>query len=132
MNLNELARHEIVHFHEQIGKWFRGEMTAGEKEEMLALKSFHVNFRMISPTGACKSRADLAGWLPSVYGAKPGIVLEVKDIKLRFEQEGAILMEYIETQIGGGADNKRISTALFVYNEEGHLQWLDLHETFLP
>ncbi|WP_316836748.1 hypothetical protein [Pedobacter nutrimenti] len=132
MNLNELARYEIVHFHEQIEKWFRGEMSPEEKEEMLALKKFHGNFRMISPTGACKDRIDLADWLPSVYAAKPGIVLEVKDIKLRFEQEGAILMEYVETQTGGGADNKRISTALFVRHEEGYLQWLDLHETFLP
>lgn len=132
MNLHELARHEIVHFHERIGKWFRGEMGPDEMEEMLTLKEFHVDFAMISPTGACKRRADLAAWLPSVYAAKPGIVLEVKDINLRFEREGAILMEYVEIQIGGGADHERISTALFVYNEEGYLQWLNLHETFLP
>ncbi|SHF33991.1 hypothetical protein [Pedobacter caeni] len=132
MNLNELASQEIVHFHEQIGKWFRGEMSPNEKEEMLALSGFHTNFRMISPTGAFKNRTDLAEWLPSVYAAKPGIVLEVKDINLRFELQDAIMMEYVETQVGGGADNKRISTALFVRNEEGHLQWLDLHETFLP
>lgn len=131
MNLNELARHEIVHFHEQIEKWFRGEMSPAEKEEMLALKAFHANFRMISPTGIARSRADLADWLPEVYAAKTGIVLEVKDISLRFEQEGIILMEYIEIQTGGGADNKRISTALFVHHENGQLQWLDLHETFL-
>ncbi|MBC8988036.1 hypothetical protein H9X96_19960 [Pedobacter sp. N36a] len=113
MNLNELARHEIVHFHERIGKWFRAEMVPDEIEEMLTVKEFHVNFRMTLPTGVCNRHADLAGWLPSVYAAKPGIVLEFKDIHLRFETEGVILMEYVETQIGGGADNKRISTAFF-------------------
>lgn len=132
MNLNELASHEIVHFIEQIGKWFRGEMSPNEKEEMLALNNFHANFKMISPTGASMSRADLGDWLPSVYAAKPGIVLELRDINQRFEQEGAILMEYVETQRGGGVDNTRISTALFIQNEEGTLQWLHLHETFLP
>lgn len=132
MNLKELASHEIVHFHEQIGKWFRGEMSPKEKEEMLALPGFHADFKMISPTGACKSRNGLADWLPSVYGAKPGIVLEVKNISLRFEQAGALLMEYVEIQSGGGMDNTRISTALFVQNEKGHLQWWNLHETFLP
>lgn len=132
MNLKEMASHEIVHFHDQIGKWFRGEMSLNEKEEMLALHHFHANFKMISPTGAVKSRADLASWLPSVYAAKSGIVLEVKNITLRFEQEGAILMEYIEKQIGGEADNTRMSTALFVQDEKGLLQWWNLHETFLP
>ncbi|WP_342331510.1 hypothetical protein [Pedobacter sp. FW305-3-2-15-E-R2A2] len=132
MNLNELAIHEIVHFHEQIGKWFRGEMSPNEKEAMLALHNFHANFKMISPTGAYKSRSDLADWLPSVYGAKPGIVLEVKNVSLRFEQGGGLLMEYVETQSGGGMDNTRISTALFVQNENGQLQWWNLHETFLP
>lgn len=131
MNLKELASHEIVRFHEQIGKWFRGEMSPNEKEEMLALHHFHANFKMISPTGAVKSRADLAGWLPSVYGAKAGIVLEVKNITLRFEQEGAVLMEYVETQTGGGTDNMRISTALFLQDEKGQLQWGNLQETFL-
>lgn len=132
MNLNELARQEIVHFHEQIEKWFKGEMTPGEREEMLKLSPFHTNFRMINPRGVGMNRTALGDWLPSVYAAKPGIVLEVKNISPRFEQEGVILMEYVETQTGGGADNQRISTALFVQNEEGHLQWLDLHETFLP
>lgn len=130
MDLNELGRHKIIHFHEQIGKWFRGEMSLEEKEEMLTLNEFHVNFRMISPTGTVKDRADLAGWLPSVYAAKPGIVLEVRDINLRFEDNGIALMEYIEIQTGGGVDNTRISTALFVSNEEDNLQWLNLHETF--
>ena len=132
MNLEGLASHKIVHFHEQIGKWFRGEMSPNEKEEMLALDDFHTNFKMISPTGAVKNREDLASWLPSVYGAKPGIVLEVKNITLRFRQEGAILVEYIELQTGGGMDNTRISTALFVQDEKEQLQWWNLHETFLP
>jgi hypothetical protein len=132
MNLNELASHEIVHFIEQIGKWFRGEMSPGEKEEMLALNSFHADFKMISPTGACMSRTDLGNWLPSVYAAKPGIVLELRNINPRFEQEGTILMEYVETQRGGGVDNTRISTALFVQDENGQPQWRNLHETFLP
>ena len=78
------------------------------------------------------SRAALGDWLPSVYAAKPEIVLEVKNISPRFEQEGVILMEYTEIQTGGGADNKRISTALFVHHKNGRLQWMDLHETFLP
>lgn len=132
MNLNELATREIVRFHEQIGKWFRGEMSPNEKEEMMALTAFHAAFQMISPSGACKNRSELESWLPSVYAGKPGILVEVARIKVRFEQAGTILMEYEEYQSGGGTENRRISTALFVQTEEGGLQWYQLHETFLP
>ena len=131
MNLKELATQEIVRFHEQIGKWFRGEMSPNEKAEMMALGAFHTSFQMISPSGTCKNRSELESWLPSVYGGKPGIVVEVAKIKVRFEQAGAILMEYEEYQ-RGGTENKRISTALFVQREEGGLQWYQLHETFIP
>ncbi|MNY62115.1 hypothetical protein D3C86_1988820 [compost metagenome] len=59
-------------------------------------------------------------------------MVEVAKIKMRFEQAGVILMEYEEYQSGGGTENKRISTALFVQMEDGVLQWYQLHETFIP
>jgi hypothetical protein len=131
MDLTAKATAAIITFHQQIEKWFRAEGVEKKNGTAFLLEDFHADFIMISPNGISRNLDDLVSWLPTAYGARPAVVVDVKNIIRRFEQQGAVLMEYEETQRTGDQLNRRISSALFVQEPDGRVLWQHLQETFL-
>ena len=131
MDLTARATAAIITFHQQIEKWFRAEGIEKKNGTTVLLEDFHADFIMISPNGINRNLNDLASWLPTAYGARPAVVVEVKNIMRRFEQQDVVLMEYEETQRTGDQLNRRISSALFVQEPDGRVLWQHLQETFL-
>ena len=68
------------------------------------------------------------------YGKKPGFRIEIRDVRLLQATETSAVARYEEwqhnAQEGPGTGNGRISTVAFALGDR--LQWLHVHETWLP
>lgn len=132
MNIIAQATEEINLFIQNIGEWFRSDVEGNKATEDAILGRFHPDFIMITPGGIVVNFEELSAWLPTVYGLKPDISVEVTAIKAQFVQTDSVLMTYTEFQYRPAGDNKRIATALFVRDEDGQLKWHHLQETWSP
>ncbi|MBB5621733.1 hypothetical protein HDE69_002796 [Pedobacter cryoconitis] len=132
MDIIAQATEEINLFIQNIGEWFRSDVEGNKAAEDAILRKFHPGFIMITPGGVTVDFEELSAWLPTVYGLKPDISVEVADIKAQYVQTDSVLMTYTEYQYREEGDNKRIATALFVRGEDGQLKWYHLQETWSP
>lgn len=132
MDIIAQATAEINIFIQNIGEWFRSDVEGNKAAEDAILEKFHPDFIMITPGGVAVNFEELSAWLPTVYGLKPDISVEVADIKAQYVQADSILMTYTEFQYREEGDNKRIATAFFVRAENGQLKWHHLQETWSP
>ncbi|RAJ37223.1 DUF4440 domain-containing protein [Pedobacter cryoconitis] len=130
MNIIAQATEEINLFIQNIGEWFRSDVEGNKAGEDAILRKFHPDFIMITPGGVAVNFEELSAWLPTVYGVKPDISVEVTDIKAQYVQNDSVLMTYTEFQYREEGDNKRIASALFVRGEDGQLKWHHLQETW--
>jgi len=132
MDIVVQATEEINLFLQNIGEWFRSDVEGNKAGEAAILKNFHQDFIMITPGGLAVDFTGLSAWLPTVYGLKPDILIEVEDIKAHYVQADSVLMTYTELQYREEGDNKRIASALFIRGEDGQLKWHHLQETWSP
>lgn len=132
MDLIELATAEINLFIENISEWFRSDIEGGKEAEAALLKNFHKDFIMITPAGTSMDFTAFSEWLPSAYGARPDVFIEVTDISAHYVKPDCVLMTYTELQYREEGDNKRVASALFVKGEDGKAYWYHLQETWSP
>lgn len=129
MDFNTRAQQEIHDFNAVITNWFRGAIGADAAHEVV--QRLHPDFTMVAPDGSVKTRADLAAWLPAVYGQRPDFATAATAITTRFLTEQVVVITYRETQESGGLRNNRMSSVLFVLGEDDHIQWRHLQETWI-
>lgn len=128
-NMINTVTHEIVELHRLLQAWFRG-----ENEEPLSglLAHFAPGYMMVGAAGRVITLEGFEKVLPSLKGSRPGLIMEIFDVKICQTFDGGILAFYREVQTQGEARTERWSTVLFVENAaKTQLLWKHLQETFL-
>ena len=74
---------------------------------------------MVAPDGSVKNHEDLAAWLPTVFGTKPGFTATADQFIVSYTADNMAIIVYHETQKNPSATNNRRSSALFIADEEG-------------
>ena len=134
------ARAEVEDFHVFFDDWFTG--TCPQSETVLEAR--HANrlaqdFQLIYPGGGVLDRDGLIQGIRGAYGKSPGYKTQIRDVRLRpMEAEGYLLVNYEEWQKNAvnstPPNNGRLSSAVLriVSDDPIKLEWLHLHETWLP
>jgi hypothetical protein len=124
------AAAEIDALHRLLQAWFRAE---GSDDPAPVLAHFDEDFLMVSPAGRVIPFAAFAAGFPTLRGTRPGLVMEISEVAVRYHGPGAALVTYRERQITPTLSNDRISTALLL-DDPGRPTpvWRHLQETMLP
>ncbi|WP_342629742.1 hypothetical protein AAC691_08720 [Nguyenibacter vanlangensis] len=129
-NLESAVHHEIVELHNLLQDWFRAK---GADDKDAILERFDPAYTMIGAAGRLIGFTDFAAALPNIRGTRPGLVMEIHDVRILHAFAGGVAALYREVQIQGDARTDRWSTAIFVASADSKaLLWKHLQETFLP
>ncbi|MGY0039265.1 hypothetical protein [Pedobacter sp. NJ-S-72] len=129
MNITHTAQQQVHDFNTAITAWFKGETTIENINEILG--RLHKDFIMVAPDGSVKNYDDLAAWLPTVFGAKPGFYATADQFIVSYTADNMAIIVYHETQKTPSVTNNRRSSALFIADEEGKITWRHLQETWI-
>ena len=123
-----LAAQEINDLHRVLQAWFRAE---GPNDQNLVLEHFDDSFRMIAPGGNTVPYSKFVGGLSAMRGSRPGLVMDISDVEVRFSDSAVAVISYRERQSQDGQTTDRLSTAILIRKIERKFpQWVHLHETW--
>lgn len=121
---------EVMDAHLAIESWLSGRAGEGALQPLLA--RFSPQFSMVAPGGNRLSYAELQGMFSNGHGARPGLRMQIDELRLLCEWRDGGCVAYRETQaMGTGQINIRHSTAVFERRADGRLVWRHLHETLV-
>ncbi len=131
--LEATVREEVEALHEFFVGWFSGSLPRSEFEPGFLIR-FDPDFVLIPPTGSLVTLEELAASLRAGYATRPDFRIGIRNVKVRRVTDGQILATYEEWQWNAPASTPaqtaRITTAVFRNVEP--LQWLHVHESWLP
>ncbi len=84
---------------------------------------------MINPSGAILTRIDLEKYLLTMFGARPNVKISITKPNVIIENNDSCVLLYEEIQHMEYDKLHRISTAVFIRNNNRVL-WRHLHETW--
>ncbi|PJF40239.1 MAG: hypothetical protein CUN54_05970 [Phototrophicales bacterium] len=125
---------EIIELHEFFGRWFRGELENTDAVFARFADVIGDDFHIIAPDGTITRRADLMAGLRAGYQRQHDAKVWIENIHLR-QRVGTIrIVTYEEWIERDGQPKGRVSTVVFQENNAmpNGLQWLHVHETWLP
>ena len=121
------AAAEIEALHRMLQAWFRAE---GDADPSPVLAHFDESFTMVTPAGRVLTFDQFAAAFPGFRGARPGLIMQISDVVVRYHASGVALVTYQERQIQDAVTTDRISTALLVERPDRPTPvWRYLHET---
>jgi hypothetical protein len=127
------VRTEIEALHEFFVGWFSGALRTSEFESGFMAR-FSPDFLLVPPAGTLLNLVQFSGAVRSAHGTSPTFRIAIRDVTIRRRFDGHILATYEEWQRNALAstppDNARIATVLL--RDTRPLQWLHIHETWLP
>ena len=132
--LTQAAIRETVELHEFFGRWLRPGADPGLDLRRLD-QALGDGFRLIGPDGLVRERAVVVAWIAGARGARGAdFRIEVSDFLAVWHADGAVLLEYVETQYGQERMTRRRSAALFRAAPAAPcgVVWCHLQETWLP
>ena len=131
--LESEVRDEIVALHEFFVGWFSGTLPTSAFETQF-LPRFSPDFLLIPPAGILLTLEDFQAGLRASHGTNPDFRIAIRNVRLRGVLDSHLLATYEEWQRNALAskppDNARIASVVF--NRAPSLQWLHVHETWLP
>ena len=97
-------------------------------------QALHSEFTWISPWGTILSKDELVERIKPVYGTRPDMVIEIRNIKEIPISPTHTLALYEEWQRYEGQDMGRISSAIFIEGAAtpNGVTWFHIQETMLP
>ena len=123
------AARSVIELHVLLQAWFNAE---GSDDPAVVLAHFDADFRIISPLGKVMPITAFAAALPALRGSRPGLVMQISDVEVRFVDANSALVSYRETQTQATAVTDRLSTALLIAGDDRpHPVWRHLQETWL-
>lgn len=123
----ERAAAEIDGLHRLLQAWFRAE---GEADPGPVFAHFDDDFVMMTPAGTTLPFATFRTAFPAMRGTRPGLVMTITDVAVRFADARSALVSYREHQTYGDIANLRRSTALLLDRPDRPTPvWRHLHET---
>ena len=132
---------EVLEIHNFFVDWFAGTCPNSDDTFQQRMTShFAPNFQLVVPSGKLISSSSLFQGMRARHGSNPDFRIEIRNVVLQSisQQSNVAIVTYEEWQKNADhsnpPNNGRISTAVFEYNCEqvNSLQWLHLHETWLP
>ncbi|AIO69587.1 hypothetical protein [Burkholderia oklahomensis] len=119
---------EVIDAHVDIERWLSGQ---AEFDRLGALLSrFSPHFSMIALPGALLDRTGLNALFSQGHGKRPGLRIEIDELRQICAWRGGAVIGYRETQTDGeGRSIARRSTAVFEYDASSRIVWRHLHET---
>lgn len=132
-SIHDRVLREVEGLHEFFVGWFTGALSEGAFASDF-LRRFSADLVFIPPAGTLLGLADLSSSVRSGYASNPKFRVQVRRVQVHREFDGYVLATYEEWQRNAlastPADNGRLATVLF--SSEEPLQWLHIHETWLP
>ena len=131
--LEAQLREEIKALHAFFVGWYNASLpkSAFETEFIARLDT---GFTIIMPSGVRLDHKTLVSSMHRSYGKKPGFRIEIRNVRLLQATETSAVASYEEwqhnQQQSPGTGSGRISTVVFSLGDT--LQWLYVHETWLP
>jgi hypothetical protein len=126
-NFNDRALAEIDGLHRVLQRWFRAE---GTQDPAPMLLHFDPKYTMVAPSGKLLTLDTFRAALPSLWGSRPGLIMEISGETLVHAGPDLAVMTYQERQHLAGTVTDRFSTVLML-NRNGHPVWRHLQETLL-
>lgn len=124
----EAASFEVLELHRLLQDWFGG---VGPETPEEILSHMAPGYLMVGAAGRVVTREDFATVLPKLRGSRPGLVMEIHDVRVCETFYGGMLAFYREIQTQGDAKTERWSSVLFLKAPDGRaLLWKHLQETF--
>ena len=125
---------EIVELHQFFQDWFNAVLPNTDAayarfEDVMAL-----GFHIIAPNGTLSTRDSILRSLRGIHGARPDVSIWIEAVQLQHSGDDWHLATYQEWQHEGDKTTVRLSTVLLQHkaNLPNNLQWLHVHETWLP
>ncbi|MDM1837992.1 DUF4440 domain-containing protein [Serratia marcescens] len=116
---------EVIDAHIAIERW----LGKGTGEEQALLARFTPDFSMIALNGAPLDFTALCAFFHAHRAAKPGLEIEIEEMKLVAEWPTGAVVSYREKQsLPGQSAKLRYSTVVFE-RQPNALGWRHLHET---
>lgn len=131
--LESQLREEVIALHDFFVGWYNASLpeSAFDTEFMARLDN---GFTIIMPSGVRLDHKTLVSSIHRSYGKKPGFRIEIRNVRLLQETGSIAVAQYEEwqhnKQESPGVGSGRISTVIFSLGDK--LQWLHVHETWLP
>ena len=134
MNCEERCQLEVAELHQFFQDWFQGKL--GETDEAFArfASVMAEGFEIISPAGRAMKRDVILDAVRAGHGKEPDAKIWIENHRHLFTHGDLSLVTYEEWQTMGEKKRGRLSTALLriTQNTPNNLQWLHVHETWLP
>lgn len=123
---------EITELHVFFQEWFRGNVPDDDMSRVS--QALHAEFTWISPWGTMLSKDELIHRIMPVFGTRPEMVIEIRNIHEIPLSATHILAHYEEWQRHDEFNMGRISTAIFLKEaaSPNGVSWFHLQETMLP
>jgi hypothetical protein len=120
---------EIAWLHHVLQAWFRAE---GAKDARLVLEHFDDDYTMVTTAGKLLTLSVFRDALPTFWGSRPGLVMEITNETIIHEAHGVAMLTYNERQHLNGAVTDRYSTVLLLDRGTGTVPaWRHLQETMI-
>lgn len=129
-------KHENPYFdnvmttHVLIRQWLGGEVT----EAVLCtdlLARFSPDYSMVTTAGKLLDKTSLTAFFSAAGGSRPGLKMEIVDLRLIQENATGASVFYREIQsLPDGARTERFSSVIYEKTADGALLWRHLHETW--
>ena len=131
----ETFSREVLELHVFLQQWLQG--AVGEDAPGLARleDALTSDFLVVHPTGSTDSRSGAVSNFAGAHGSRAADYrLVISDIDVKLVGGGIGIVTYRESHRGAGQSGRdRIATAVLkMLPESGAVEWLHLHETYLP
>ncbi len=132
-SIHDRVKQEVEDLHKFFFGWFTGNIPEKAFDSSF-LERFSPELVFIPPAGKLLGLADLSTSIRAGYASNPDFRVKIRRVEVQYEFDGYVLATYEEWQRNALAskpsDNGRIATVLFSRGDS--LQWLHIHETWLP
>jgi hypothetical protein len=119
---------ELLAFFQQ---WYRGEIPNNQATFDRLEGVLHENFTIVTPDGETLERYSITSDIRRMHGVDPEARVWATDIHEIYKYQHASVYSYEEHQFVAGNADVRVSTAVFVRDDDAPngLVWLRVHET---
>ncbi|QCA06303.1 DUF4440 domain-containing protein [Pantoea vagans] len=123
---------EVLDTHELIKEWLGNETAKDEVCEDL-LARFSPAYSMVTTGGGLLDFTTLNSFFRTQRGARPGLAIEISDMRVIAECDTGATVVYKELQqLPDQSPTLRFSTVVFESKPNGKIIWRHLQETALP
>jgi len=130
MNAKNPYFDDVMATHVLIRQWLGGEVTEPALCSDL-LARFSPDYSMVTTSGKQLDQTSLTAFFSAAGGSRPGLKMEIKDLRLIQQSAAGATVSYREIQSLPGAEStERFSTVVYEKTADGALLWRHLHETW--